>query len=82
MRTLNAHNAHELLETLSDAIKATGTTGLWIEGIDALDAYLAGVLTMDGRVAVVIREGRAAFVWLKRRAPRHRRPVIREERGK
>jgi hypothetical protein len=77
MKVLTQSNSHQLLAELSRTLIAAGDEGLWLDGLDAIDAYLAGLMTVEGDVALVTRGERQAVVWLKRRAKNP--PVFRVE---
>ncbi len=77
MKKLTEQNAHELYAELMQAIKSAGAQGLPLADMQAIDAYLSGLMTQEGRVELVTREGRGFVVWLK--LPAHNPPVFRED---
>lgn len=77
MDQLTRGNAERLLAECREKIETAGREGVLTDVFDALDMYLAGVLTAQGHVALVTRGTRQRFVWLKRRAKNP--PVLREE---
>ena len=79
MEKLTTDNAERLLAECREKIETAGREGVLTDVFDALDMYLAGVLTAQGRVALVTRGTRQYFVWLKRRAKNP--PVWREEQA-
>lgn len=77
MKTLSPDNAERSFIELGDAIKNAGKMGIALAEMEATDAYLAGVYTTAGNVALVTRDNQQFVVWLKRRAKNP--PVFRVE---
>jgi len=77
MTILTRDNARQLLADVSKLILKAGERGILLADLDAVEAYLAGILSVEGRVAVVMREGQTFIVWLERRAANP--PVFIEE---
>jgi hypothetical protein len=80
MKTLSPDNAKRSFIELGDAIKNAGKQGIALAEMEATNAYLAGVYTLAGKVALVTRDGRQYIVWLRRRAKNP--PVFREEQSR
>jgi hypothetical protein len=78
VKTINLENAKFLLEDIGQRIKSAGPEGLPLGMLDAVDALLCGVWTMQGDAKLVNRDGYPYVVWLDVRAEHP--PVIEEAR--
>lgn len=78
MKIITRENAKFLLADMAARIKSAGPEGIPVGMLDAVDAYLCGVLTAQGDAKLVNRDGYAHVVWLDVRAEHP--PVIEEGR--